>query len=199
MTMRVGAERTRKEKAADAAIEVIADGGMRELTHRAVDARAGLPAGSTSSCYRSRSALLRGVLDRLVEQQEDMLARWPVTGWRNDTPAERERVVDMLTDLLTYWLGEGRAHSRARLEMYLDAVRRPELRPYLEAASTRFLDRTRAGLIDGGLTDVDASARLILAQLDGILFDALARPFFGPADSPWLRHAVSTCLAGIGI
>ena len=199
MTMRAGAARTRKEKAADAAIEVIAGGGMRELTHRAVDARAGLPAGSTSSCYRSRSALLRGVLDRLVERQEEMLARWPVTGWRNDTPAERDRIVDMLTDLLTYWLGEGRAHSQARLEMYLDAVRRPELRPYLEAASNRFLERTRAGMIDGGLPDVDASARLILAQLDGILFDALARPFFGPADRPWLRHAVNSCLTGIGI
>lgn len=199
MGMRTGAERSRKEKAADAAIEVIASGGLRGLTHRAVDARAGLPVGSTSSCYRTRSALLRGVLDRLVEQQETMLAQYPVTGWRNDTPEHREEIIDMMIALLEYWLGEGRAHSQARLEMYLDAVRRPELRPYLEGASGRFLERTSAGLKEGGYADTDVRARVVLAHLDGILFDALTRPFFGRADRAYLRTAVDTTLTGLGI
>jgi DNA-binding transcriptional regulator YbjK len=199
MGMRTGAQRSRKEKAADAAIEVIADGGLRGLTHRAVDTRAELPAGSTSSCFRTRSALLRGVLDRLVEWQEAMLARYPVTGWRNDTPEERAKVVDMLTDLLEYWLGDGRSHGQARLELYLDAVRRPELRPYLEQASGRFLERTRAGLEEGGLHDPAGRARIILAHLDGVLFDALTRPFFGRADRAYLRTAVDATLAGVGV
>lgn len=199
MTMRVGTARTRKEKAADAAIEVIAADGLRGLTHRAVDARAGLPDGSTSSCFRTRIALLRGVLDRLVEREEALLAQWPVVGWRNDTPEHRDAVVTMLTDLLELWLGDARAQSQARLEIYLDAVRRPELRPYLEGASRRFLDRTVAGLRDGGVPDPETKARQILAHMDGVLFDALARPFFGPADRTWLRTAMDATLKAVGI
>ncbi len=46
----------------DPAIEVVAAEGLRGLTHRAVDARAGLSAGSTSYYYRTRIALLEAVL-----------------------------------------------------------------------------------------------------------------------------------------
>lgn len=199
MGMRVGDERSRKERAADAAIEVIAGEGLRGLTHRAVDARAGLPDGSTSSCFRTRLALLCGVLDRVVERHEAVLARWPVTGWRNDTAEQRDEVVTMLTDLLEYWLGAGRAESQARLELYLDAVRRPELRPYLEKASSRFLGRTVASFRDAGVPDAETKARLVLAHLDGILFDALTRPFFGPADRTWLRAAADGTLTAAGV
>ena len=199
MVVREGEERSRKEKAADAAIHVIADEGLRGLTHRAVDTRAGLPDGSTSSCFRTRLALLCGVLDRAVERHEAVLAQWPATGWRNDTAEQRDEVVTMLTDLLEYWLGDGRAESQARLELYLDAVRHPEMRPYLEKASSRFLGRAVAGFRDAGVPDPEAKGRLVLALLDGILFDALARPFFGPADRTWLRTAVDGTLAAVGV
>ena len=199
MAMRVGAARTRKEKAADAAIEVIAENGLRGLTHRAVDVRAGLPDGSTSSCFRTRLALQCGVLDRMVEQQEEMLARWPAVSWRADTPAEREAAVEAVTDLLEWLLGEARAQTQVRLEMYLDAVRRSELHPYMEKASRRYLDFAVESLRAGGVPDAEHRGRLILAQLDGILFDALSRPFWGEADRDWLRLAADACLTGIGV
>lgn len=199
MAMRVGDARTRKEKAADAAIEVIAENGMRGLTHRAVDARAGLPDGSTSSCFRTRLALQCGVLDRLVERQEAMLEQWPAVSWRPDTPEDRDEIVERVADLLEWLLGEGREQSQVRLEMYLDAVRRPELHPYMEKASGRFLDFAVTSLREGGIADAESKGRLILAQLDGILFDALSRPFWGPADRAWLRVAADGCLAAVGI
>lgn len=199
MAMRVGEARTRKEKAADAAIEVIATEGMRGLTHRAVDARAGLPDGSTSSCFRTRLALQCGVLDRMVEHQGEMLARWPAVSWRGETPEERAAAVERVADLLEWLLGEARAQTQVRLEMYLDAVRRPELHPYMEKASGRFLDFAVTSLREGGVADAEHRGRLILAQIDGILFDALSRPFWGPADRDWLRLAADACLAGIGI
>ncbi|HEX5919668.1 MAG TPA: TetR family transcriptional regulator, partial [Nocardioides sp.] len=37
----------------DAALELVGTQGMRGLTHRAVDAAAGLPAGSTSNYFRT--------------------------------------------------------------------------------------------------------------------------------------------------
>jgi DNA-binding transcriptional regulator YbjK len=44
----------RKTVIADAAIALLAAAGAKGLTHRAVDAQAGLPAGSTSFYCRTR-------------------------------------------------------------------------------------------------------------------------------------------------
>ncbi|WP_253767596.1 TetR/AcrR family transcriptional regulator [Goodfellowiella coeruleoviolacea] len=189
-------ERSRKQRAVDAAIEVIAADGLRGLTHRAVDARANLPPGSTSSCFRTRLALLAAVLDRLVEAEQDVLAGIPVTGWSIATPAHVARIADTLTDLLVHWLGPARARTRARLELYLDAARRTELAPELAMANRRFVDRAAEGFRAVGLPDPEESARLLLAQLDGLLYDALARPFLGGDDRERLRRSVDVVLRG---
>src|SRR4051794_36894495 len=47
----------RRRKLLEAALHVIADEGLRGLTHRAVDRRAGLPEGSCSAYLRTRHAL----------------------------------------------------------------------------------------------------------------------------------------------
>src|SRR3954451_17005794 len=48
----------RQEQLLTAATHVVARGGLRGLTHRAVDAEAGLPEGSCSAVMRTRLALL---------------------------------------------------------------------------------------------------------------------------------------------
>ncbi|MFC4060563.1 TetR/AcrR family transcriptional regulator [Planomonospora corallina] len=57
----------RAELVAETAITLLAERGMRGLTHRAVDEAAGLPPGSTSNLARTRSALLELALARLTE------------------------------------------------------------------------------------------------------------------------------------
>lgn len=57
----------RRDELADAGVRLIARGGMRALTHRAVDEEAALPAGSTSYYARTRRELTRLVVDRLAE------------------------------------------------------------------------------------------------------------------------------------
>ncbi|GAB3477240.1 TetR/AcrR family transcriptional regulator [Nocardiopsis coralliicola] len=191
-----GSGRTpRQQRAADAAIGIIADEGLRGLTHRAVDAAAELPSGSTSSCFRTRIALLGGVLDRLVELDEAALGQLPAHSWDRGSAAHRALLVDGLTDLLAYWLGPARTRTRARLELYLDAARRPELAGALEAANRRFLDRAAAAMRGSGTPDPEETARLLLAQLDGVLYDALARPFLGEGRD-WLRRAVQAAVDG---
>lgn len=186
----------RRDRAADAAVEVIAAKGLRGLTHRAVDVRAGLPPGSTSSCFRTRAALLTGVLERMIEHDEQLLAAFPHTGWTLNTPSGRERIVSMLTELLTYWLGPGRSRTLARLELYLDATRRAELADELEAANREYLQRVSTGMAETGMSDPDESARVLIAQLDGLLYDALARPYLGGAEPARLRGAVAAIVDG---
>ena len=57
----------RTRQVGDAAIAVLAEQGARGLTHRAVDAEAGLPSGTTSNYARTREALLTLTLTRIAE------------------------------------------------------------------------------------------------------------------------------------
>ena len=54
-----------RERALDAAVELLGAEGLRALTHVRVDDRAGLPKGSTSNHFRTRAALLEGVVAHL--------------------------------------------------------------------------------------------------------------------------------------
>ena len=77
-----GAALPRRRQLLDAALHVIADDGLKGLTHRAVDRRAGLPEGSCSAYLRTRNALqaalteyvagaLLADVDALAEQMRD--------------------------------------------------------------------------------------------------------------------------------
>ncbi|TDE45729.1 hypothetical protein E1295_24090 [Nonomuraea mesophila] len=188
--------RTRAQRAADAAIDVIAEHGMRALTHRAADARAALPPGSTSSCFRTRHALLDAVLRRMLELDEASLTRLPPSAW-----SSREQVAATLTGLLEHWLGPARTRTRARMELYLDATAGALLRTELDAAAERFLHMATDGLRAAGVPDPGNAARMLVAQLDGVLFAALARPSpatkGGTEGGTWLRYAAETIVRGI--
>lgn len=64
----------RGELITDAALALLAERGMRGLTHRAVDERAGLPQGSTSNYARTRQSLLEATVRRLAERESRVLA-----------------------------------------------------------------------------------------------------------------------------
>ncbi|MEO3802084.1 hypothetical protein [Nonomuraea sp. B1E8] len=184
--------RTRRQRAADAAIEVIAGQGMRGLTHRAVDTRAGLPPGSTSSCFRTRRALLEGVLKRMLELEETSLGQLPPDAW-----SSREQATATLVSLLEHWLGAARTRTRARMQLYLDAGDGALLRQELDAAGERFVRLAAGGMRAAGVPDAGHAARMLVAQLDGVLFDALARPRPEKDGGAWLRHAAETIMRGV--
>ena len=59
---------TTRERALDAALELLGEQGIRALTHARVDERAGLPKGSTSNWFRTRDALVAGIAGGAVAQ-----------------------------------------------------------------------------------------------------------------------------------
>src|SRR3954471_19230744 len=58
----------RQEQLLAAAARVVARGGLRALTHRAVDAEAGLPEGSCSAYMRTRVALLTRLTEYVISR-----------------------------------------------------------------------------------------------------------------------------------
>ena len=57
-----------REPSIDAAIDVLAEEGARGLTYRAVDAKAGVPAGTASNYFASRDDLMSEVAVRVTER-----------------------------------------------------------------------------------------------------------------------------------
>ncbi|GIF04188.1 TetR/AcrR family transcriptional regulator [Actinoplanes siamensis] len=155
---------------ADAALGVLAQHGSRGLTHRAVDAAAGLPPGSTSYYYRSRAALLSACVQRLVEDDHtelDALASRLVA-------ADRAALAGLLAEILHRWLTTGRQRHLARYELTLESARRPEVAAELHRSGDGLRRRIAALLTELGAGDPPRQARWLVACLDGILFDNIA-------------------------
>ncbi|WP_030275846.1 TetR/AcrR family transcriptional regulator [Streptomyces sp. NRRL B-24484] len=161
----------RRTLLADAALDVLADEGMRGLTHRAVDRRAGLPTGTTSAYFRTRAALLTGLVTRLVhlDQAELQAAAEQVPPIRS-----AEELVDGMLLLARQRLtGEGRRRSLARHACAVESVRDPELREILVPRENAGREAVRRFLADHGVVDVESRTHTLLTCLDGLVFDGL--------------------------
>ncbi|OZV83861.1 TetR family transcriptional regulator [Micromonospora echinospora] len=168
----------RVELLADAAIALIAERGMRGLTHRAVDARADMPAGTTSAYLRTRRALVEAVVQRLVDlNRVDFAARrLPVDAPAGErppvTPADLDRLATGIAALFDTWLSAGRARVLARYSCQLEATHHHELRQILEHG-TVMREQARDILARAGAANPDRQGDQFLAFVDGLLFDRL--------------------------
>jgi len=125
----------RRAQLADAAIELLAEAGVHGVTHRAVDRRAGLPAGTASNYCRSREALLVATAERVVQRhQADMDAAASEQEMR-PTPAQswHEQAVDLIADSLMLASTTHRHSYLAIFELRLEGLRRPALAAAIEA------------------------------------------------------------------
>lgn len=95
---RKGDMRNAERRAAlvDAAIEVLADQGARGLTFRAVDTRAGVPAGTTSNYFTSRDELFTQAGGRIYQRltPDAVTLASGLSGLR-----DRQRVVELVHEL----------------------------------------------------------------------------------------------------
>ncbi|MGW4165193.1 TetR/AcrR family transcriptional regulator [Streptomyces sp. NPDC004788] len=160
---------SRRTLLADAALGVLADAGMRGLTHRAVDAAAGLPAGTTSAYFRTRSALLTALVRRLVELDQAELRTAAEHTPVLRTEAELVRGLAALVAARTG--GEGRRRSLARYACVLESVRDPELRDILVPRENPGRQAVRDFLAARGVADPEARTLTLLACVDGLVLD----------------------------
>ncbi|MCC3289356.1 MULTISPECIES: TetR/AcrR family transcriptional regulator [unclassified Arthrobacter] len=109
-----------RNRALDAAIDLVGTQGLRALTHGRVDAAAELPRGSTSNYFRTRAQLLAGVLGRIAEREMGGISGAFAAG----TPAE---LIDSLGTLIETTTGPLRVLTTARLAVFLEASRDPQL------------------------------------------------------------------------
>jgi len=156
----------RRQRIANAGIALIARGGTHRLTHRAVDAEAGLPNGSTSYYARSRRDLIRLVMEQLsAESQADL----------TDIEVPEKLTVRQATDLV------GRLAKRlilngdaqaARFALMFEVRDDDELRRELtvDAPVRSSFDEKAVKLLRAlGATDPEGTAPEFVALVDAVL------------------------------
>ncbi|MBP2476603.1 DNA-binding transcriptional regulator YbjK [Crossiella equi] len=168
---------SRRDQIADAAIEVLAEQGSRGLTHRAVDAKAGIAAGSTSYYFRTRLALLEAVQTRVTERHLELITAMEAAAPK--TPKE-------LADLIVATMHATRADPTlitATLELNLEAIRRPELRAGTARARDLFVAWQERMLrsIDNGREPSKDLSQLLATLGTGMMLELLALGDLAPA------------------
>ena len=173
---------SRADLVADAALALLAERGMRGLTHRAVDEAAGLPQGSTSNLARTRQALLELAVRRLADREARVLAPHEMP----DPAAGPSGLVDALALATHRALTRNRELTLARYELALEATRRPGLRTYFDAAGARFRDQLTGMVTAMGSADPARHALSLVAWADGLMFSCVAGSF--SAEVPRLKE-----------
>lgn len=129
---------SRRREICDAAIELLAEDGVKGLSHLKVDRRLALPDGTTSFYFRTRSALVHALAQRVAERDlSELTAATEFQANAVPGPSGLARLV------MASATGEPFARTKARYELMLQANRDPDLAAVVHSNSDRFLGLIR--------------------------------------------------------
>ncbi|QIX26048.1 TetR/AcrR family transcriptional regulator [Nocardioides sp. JQ2195] len=163
----------RRRQLLEAAIDVVAEHGMRGLTHRAVDRRAGLPEGSCSSYLRTRLALQNALAGFVAARLAD-----DVCGLSEQLSANTEGVafaVEATRSLFLGWLATP-SLLVAKLELTMEASRNAALADLFGDWRRDLVVQVDRIMADAGRDHGTERAEALVAALDGVLMSALLKP-----------------------
>ena len=168
----------------DATVRIVTSEGLGAVTHRAVAKEAGVPLAATTYYFSSKDELIGEALNILVADEIDRLAaRARELGDEIRSPrAAAAAVAEVLfpdTDAVGSLL--------AKLELYLEAARRPGLHETAAHWQRAFTALARESLALAGVADPDRWAPFFIAAADGILLHALSEGISGDADVARMR------------
>ncbi|WP_324651643.1 TetR/AcrR family transcriptional regulator [Georgenia sp. H159] len=157
-----------RDRALEAAVRVLGTRGVRALSHARVDDEAGLPPGSTSNWFRTRRALLGGVVDHMAELERadfDPAALPAVT--------DPDALAQGLTAMMELLTGPHATRTRARYALFLEVADDPELAEPLRHQRREF-ERWTERLVEAvGIADPKSATRALMALADGLLLHRL--------------------------
>ncbi|GAA1523446.1 TetR/AcrR family transcriptional regulator [Streptomyces albidochromogenes] len=162
----------RRAALVDAAIEVLAREGARGLTFRAVDAEAGVPAGTASNYFANRDALLTQAGARVYERlqpDEETIAR------QRAGASDRATYVELMRELVGRVSGF-RTGYLALLELRLEATRRPGLSAVLTERVRADIEANVAYHEESGLPGDVTAVRLLYLAFNWLIVEQLTLP-----------------------
>lgn len=160
-------ETSSRDRAVAAAIDLLGTEGVRALTHRRVDERAGLPKGSTSNYFRTRAALVEGVVDAMLASES------PAVG-RALAPRTAEELIDALLELFEFLTGPQRTPTTARMALLVEAGHDEFLRAALARGRAAMEQVVRPAFIALGAPDPDLATQVLATTFEGMFLHVIA-------------------------
>ncbi|MCX5424375.1 TetR/AcrR family transcriptional regulator [Streptomyces sp. NBC_00078] len=152
-----------REALLNAAVRVVARGGLRKLTYRAVAEEAGVTHGLVVHHFGTRDALIEEALAHTVRSSLSVSAVEPGTGKVSDFSTGVSEMVTADPDTQVF-----------QYELLLESRRRPELLPLIRGLYDEYFDATERELsriLPEGANR--AMTRLVFAALDGLVLHQL--------------------------
>ena len=160
---------TRQEQLLDAAIAVLGSQGTRQLTHRAVDAAAGLPSGSTSNYFKTREALVAAVVERFAARDR---ATWEMLA-SVVAPRTPEELAAALAAYVRRAVGPDRSVTIARYVLFVEAALRADVAQQMSETAREIRGWGAQWLVSIGAADPAGACELILDQIEGMILHSV--------------------------
>jgi AcrR family transcriptional regulator len=164
----------------DAAILVLGERGVRALTHRAVDAEAGVAAGSTANYFPTREALFEAIVERVSALERDHFDEVAVKVCPT-SPAELARAIAESARDAT---GVHRAVTLSRYAILVEAGHNAKIRRQLAETGSRVNAWFANWLRLIGSRDPGHDVHVVGNYITGLVLHQLAipDPRFDPTD-----------------
>ena len=162
----------RREHLLDTAIGLIGQRGIHGLTHRSLDAAAGLPAGSASNHFRTRDALLNAVVERFAARERANFEELATRAF----PSTPEELARILANVAKEATGPHRTLTLARYAMLVEAGISPSLRAQMSNTGARVNAWATNWIRIAGSTDPERHAPIIMNYYTGVVLHDLAMP-----------------------
>jgi DNA-binding transcriptional regulator YbjK len=174
----------RRSALADAVIEVLGTSGIHKLSHRAVDERASLPAGTAANYFPRRDDLLAAAAERVAELHiAEMTAADRAAMTTTGTPPGGSAAVagpEALAELLGGSLYDAASRHRTRYlaayELALESTRQPALAEALSRLGAGAVETTIAEHRALGLSTTPGQVQMLIALYNGTLLTLLVAP-----------------------
>lgn len=157
-----------RERALEAAVELLGVDGVRALSHARVDERAGLPPGSTSNWFRTRRALLGGIVDWIAERERADFDPTELPAIENV-----EELIEGLCTMTDLQAGPFAGRTRARYALFVELVGDPDLAAPLRRQRREFEQWTERIIRAVHIADAGPATRSVMALCDGLLLHRL--------------------------
>jgi DNA-binding transcriptional regulator YbjK len=183
----------RREALADAAIAILGTSGIHALSHRAVDERAELPAGTAANYFPTRDELLAAAACRVFGLH---IAAMEASDSQVAGPVAPDGLAELIGEALYDSAARHRTRYLAIYELTLEAARRPELAEALSGMVAATLDITTGQHRMLGLDTSPAQVQALITLFSGVLLMLAAGP--AEAVTPDATRALARCLvAGV--
>jgi DNA-binding transcriptional regulator YbjK len=187
----------RRNALADAAIEVLGTAGIHKLSHRAVDERAGLPAGTAANYFPRRDDLLAAAAERVAELHVAEMtaadrAAIASAGDASGAPAGPDALAGLIGASLHEAATRHRTRYLAAYELALESTRQPALAEAMARLGAAALGSTLAEHRSLGLPTTAEQVQALIALYNGTLMTLVVAP---PGTvTPEATLALASCL-----